>query len=66
MKSTRKLVLYLCFSIFYFGYAQVKTVPADAKMDQFVTALMQKMTLDEKIGQLNLVTPGGAVNGRGS
>ena len=25
--------------------------------------LMSKMTIDEKIGQLNLVTPGGAVTG---
>ncbi len=35
----------------------------DAKMNAFVTSLMSKMTLDEKIGQLNLVTPGGAVTG---
>jgi beta-glucosidase len=35
----------------------------DAKMNQFVSSLMSKMTLDEKIGQLNLVTPGGAVTG---
>lgn len=34
-----------------------------AKMNQYVSALMKKMTLDEKIGQLNLVTPGGAVTG---
>ena len=33
------------------------------KMDNFVNSLMKKMTLDEKIGQLNLVTPGGAVTG---
>src|ERR1700730_7860841 len=33
----------------------------DAKMNQFVGNLMQKMTLDEKIGQLNLLTPGGGV-----
>jgi beta-glucosidase len=33
------------------------------KMDNFVNALMKKMTVDEKIGQLNLVTPGGAVTG---
>src|SRR6185437_6029675 len=33
------------------------------KMDNFVNALMKKMTLEEKIGQLNLVTPGGAVTG---
>ncbi|RYF78953.1 MAG: beta-glucosidase, partial [Chitinophagaceae bacterium] len=33
----------------------------DAKMKTFVDALMKKMTLDEKIGQLNLLTPGGGV-----
>ncbi len=31
------------------------------KMDAFVTNLMKQMTLDEKIGQLNLVAPGGGV-----
>ena len=36
---------------------------ADAKMNSFVNALMAKMTINEKIGQLNLVTPGGAVTG---
>ena len=35
----------------------------DSKMNTFITTLMNKMTLDEKIGQLNLVTPGGAVTG---
>lgn len=30
-------------------------------MNQFVDQLMKKMTLDEKIGQLNLLTPGGGV-----
>ncbi len=32
-------------------------------MNAFISNLMGKMTLDEKIGQLNLVTPGGAVTG---
>jgi beta-glucosidase len=36
---------------------------AQDKMSTFVTNLMSKMTVDEKIGQLNLVTPGGAVTG---
>lgn len=36
---------------------------AQDKMNSFVTNLMSKMTIDEKIGQLNLVTPGGAVTG---
>src|SRR5580700_906981 len=35
----------------------------NAKMNAYVDALMSKMTIDEKIGQLNLVTPGGAVTG---
>jgi beta-glucosidase len=35
----------------------------DAKMDAFVSKLMSKMTLDEKIGQLNLVTSGRALTG---
>lgn len=30
----------------------------DAKMNIFISDLMKKMTLDEKIGQLNLITPG--------
>ncbi len=35
----------------------------DARMDAFVKQLMAKMTLDEKIGQLNLVTSGRALTG---
>jgi beta-glucosidase len=39
------------------------TYQQDEKMNKFVSDLMSKMTMDEKIGQLNLVTPGGAVTG---
>jgi beta-glucosidase len=35
----------------------------DAKMNQFITTLMQKMTLEEKIGQLNLPSVGFDVTG---
>ncbi len=31
------------------------------EMDQKVNSLLEKMTIDEKIGQLNLLTPGGGV-----
>ena len=31
------------------------------KMRSYIDDLMKKMTLDEKIGQLNLLTPGGGV-----
>ncbi len=43
-------------------HAQVN-YKADVKMNSFISNLMSKMTVDEKIGQLNLVTPGGAVTG---
>ena len=33
----------------------------NAKMNAFINTLMSKMTLDEKIGQLNLPTPGGGI-----
>ena len=37
------------------------TQTQDAKMKTHVDALMKKMTLDEKIGQLNLITPGSGI-----
>jgi beta-glucosidase len=43
--------------------AVAQTKSGDAKMDAFVSGLMSKMTLDEKIGQLNLVTSGRALTG---
>jgi beta-glucosidase len=56
----RQLVLYvLAFQMVHPVFAQ--TSRADAKMNQFVSNLMGKMTIDEKIGQLNLLTPGGGV-----
>ncbi len=33
----------------------------DSEMDAYVSDLMAKMTIQEKIGQLNLVTPGGGI-----
>ena len=41
------------------GFAKAQ----NTRMNQFISTLMSKMTVDEKIGQLNLVTPGGAVTG---
>ncbi|OQP49378.1 beta-glucosidase [Niastella yeongjuensis] len=40
---------------------QATAQTSDAKMKAYVASLMSKMTLDEKIGQLNLVTPGSGV-----
>ena len=56
------LFLLLCVQV----SAQKKTAEADAKMNQFVSALMQKMTVDEKIGQLNLPGAGDIVTGQAS
>lgn len=46
-----------------FGQAMAQQPRPDARMDAFINALMKKMTVDEKIGQLNLVTSGMAITG---
>lgn len=53
MKKTSLLLLAGLFQL------QVQAQTPEAKMNTFVTKLMGQMTIDEKIGQLNLVTPGG-------
>ncbi|MGD0812785.1 MAG: beta-glucosidase BglX [Verrucomicrobiota bacterium] len=40
-----------------------QTPPSDAEMDSFVSGLLGKMTLEEKIGQLNLLSTGFDVTG---
>lgn len=48
----RKLIACLCVTIFALpGIAQNQT--DESKMNRFVSSLMKKMTLDEKVGQLN-------------
>ena len=62
MKLIAKIAFSLCTLAALSGSAQMKTTTSkDAKMNQFVSSLLSKMTLDEKIGQLNLLTPGGGV-----
>ena len=56
MKKIRFFVFICCLTI-------VQAHGQSDKMNSFVNSLMSKMTLEEKIGQLNLVTPGGAVTG---
>ena len=43
--------------------AAAQSSPAQAKMKVFIDALMKKMTIDEKIGQLNLLVGGEATTG---
>ena len=46
-----------------FNKAAAQAQAETAKMNAFVNGLMKKMTVDEKIGQLNLVTGGMAITG---
>ena len=49
----------------WFMLLAIATIHAqDTKMNTFISNLMSKMTVDEKIGQLNLVTPGGQLPDR--
>src|SRR6266487_114514 len=50
-------------TVIFFFLIAITLHAQDSKMNSFISSLMSKMTLDEKIGQLNLVTPGGAVTG---
>ncbi|WEK18732.1 MAG: beta-glucosidase BglX [Candidatus Pedobacter colombiensis] len=55
------LLLFCCPVILF---AQKKVTPTPhPKMDTYISTLMSKMTLDEKIGQLNLLTGGEATTG---
>ena len=58
----RSLIIIAAFLLTQFAMAQTQ----DAKMKTFVDALMKKMTLDEKIGQLNLPGSGDIVTGQAS
>ena len=57
----------LLLAILFLGCSETKkmqsSTSSDEKMNSFVSDLMGKMTLEEKIGQLNLVNPGGANTG---
>ena len=66
MRST--LLLIAVFTVSHLVYGQTTTVlkPADKKMKPFIDALMKKMTIDEKIGQLNLPGSGDIVTGQAS
>jgi beta-glucosidase len=56
-------VIPLCVALLPFNRVLAQNKTEDAKMDVFVSGLMKKMTLDEKIGQLNLVTIGAPTTG---
>lgn len=68
-RSPKKLLVLLFLSPLLLptaAHAQKKTLPAptaDQKMKQYIDGLMAKMTQEEKIGQLNLVSVGFDVTG---
>ncbi len=61
----KKILLAILLFISVFSFAQKKAVSnsGDTKMNSFINQLMQKMTLEEKIGQMNLPTVGFDVTG---
>ncbi|HEX2846973.1 MAG TPA: beta-glucosidase BglX [Chitinophagaceae bacterium] len=63
MKRLQKLMAGLMMISFVQVQAQTSK---DAKMDAFITSLMKKMTLEEKIGQLNLPGAGDITTGQAS
>jgi beta-glucosidase len=62
--NNKFIIVFLCFSVFGFsqkkGNKKAETIKPKA---EFVAELMAKMTLDEKIGQLNLPTSGDITTG---
>ncbi|MEO8771096.1 MAG: beta-glucosidase BglX [Ferruginibacter sp.] len=62
MKMIQRLMMMLLLFVAIDAGAQT----TDAKMKTFIDALMKKMTLDEKIGQLNLPGAGDIVTGQAS
>src|SRR5688572_12002469 len=56
----KTLAIALCLLCVLNGYTQV----TDPKMNSFINSLMSRMTLDEKIGQLNLPGAGDIVTGQ--
>ncbi len=61
----KRIILFVLLAVTIQTQAQQKPA-TDAKMNLFINNLMQKMTLDEKIGQLNLPGAGDIVTGQAS
>jgi beta-glucosidase len=59
MKSLPRIVLIVL--LFSSSTVFAQTMHTAASMKTYIDALMKKMTVQEKIGQLNLLTPGGGV-----
>lgn len=58
-----KKIILLLFAFVITGKTYCQQSSQNPKMDAFIGSLMSKMTLEEKIGQLNLSTGGGGIAG---
>jgi beta-glucosidase len=65
MKKTKSFLLIagLLAANALYAQKQQTATSKDTKMNSYISQLMSKMTIDEKIGQLNLVTGGEATTG---
>lgn len=63
MKKSTILIIAAALFSSSTGFTQNKPAPANPKMNTFISQLMSKMTIEEKLGQLNLVTGGEATTG---
>jgi beta-glucosidase len=59
----RLLIIFFVFSSFATNAQVAKAPGSNNAMNDFINALMKKMTLEEKIGQMNLPTVGSDVTG---
>jgi len=65
-KATTLLILLALCSIMLMSFTPTNPSGEDLKMKTFIDNLMKKMTLDEKLGQLNLPASGDIITGAGS
>ena len=64
-KATASLLLIFCISLHTFSQS-TNVKPDNNQMNTFIDALMKRMTIDEKIGQLNLPGAGDITTGQAS
>jgi len=64
--NTMKFLKAGLFLVALFINEAMAQIKQDARMDQFISSLMKKMTIDEKLGQLNLPQAGDITTGQAS
>lgn len=66
MKKATSLLILLALCTSLMSFTPTNPAGEDLKMKTFIDNLMKKMTLDEKLGQLNLPASGDIITGAGS